>query len=1438
MRSRLLISRLWALLWFAQLAFLAGCGGSSEGGNVVSIEVTPPTVALSVGDSATLTATAYGENGETISGVGFGWESSNPAVATVNGGTVTAVAAGLASISASSGGVVGASSVEVFDGEVRFNLEVVVPGGGGMVSSSPAGIDCPGTCMVPFTVGAQVTLSATANGDHTFVGWSGSCSGPGDCVVTMDAPRTVTATFEPLVNSETMEVTVVGDGSVVSDPPGIDCPGTCSAAFAQDTELTLIPTPGADQQFLGWSQDCSGTGECVSTMNGPRAVTATFVPQDPVETMVVTVVGEGSVVSDPPGIDCPGACTADFLLDSEVTLTPTPGAGQQFMGWSEDCSGTGECVSTMNGPRSVTATFEPVETMEVTVVGDGSVVSGPSGIDCPGTCTADFVQGTEVTLIATPGMGQQFSGWSGDCSGMGACVLTMAGPRAATATFEPLLNPQTLDVAKVGSGTVTSDPAGIDCGATCSADFPENSSVTLTATPDAGWLFDQWNNDCSGSGGCTVTMTADRFVQAAFEGPFDFSVAADVPTNHVFLVPGESVNVEVSVSLVRGAPLPVDLSLTGLPPDVVATFDPPAVAPDGTATLTLTAGPGAALYSGQLTLAGQSGIEIREDWFNIMLVSQYKVVYPTDVAIEAGGATALVVDSPSPSLGRLLRIDADTREIQKTITSNLIEPNGLALEAGGGSVLVSHRSGLARVELDTGEVTTLATDLFEPRDVAVEGGGTTALVTDCGLVDCGTTGRLVRVELSNGQVSDVTSPAMGLIVPDGIAIEPGGAMALVVESGAGQLLRVDLASGATGILASGFYFGGTGGEVAIESGGDTALIPDQGAGDFVLYRVDLATGRRSSLASFGPCCNGPAPMGIAIEPGDQTALVAQWGNDRIIRVDLTRPEEELAPARQSIERLFEPIGVAIEAGGATALVTDCGPSDCGTSGRLVRVDLAAGLITAVTPVALGLSFPAGVALEPAGDTALVMENGIGNLIRVDLANGGVQVVATGFSGTSNGVDLVVESGGATALVVNRQPLSFSLNRVDLTTGVKTVIADLGACCEGPGHHGIAVLPDGSAAIVAASSLGLLQHVDLSSGAVTTLVSGLQNPMGVEAEASGLSVLVTERSAQDLSKGRLIRVDLATGLRTVLVPALFRPYYMEIESGQTSVLVVENNRLLRLGLSGSLPSQAVHQDLDIPTGIALEAGGTILALACQVGVAGWECSSTGELVRIDPVSGSETVIVAGLNYPKGLALESGGSTALVTDCGPAGTNNCNADGRLLRVDLAGSISSVAQGLSVPTGVWIEDGGATALVTEKNAGRLLRINVQSGMFSILASGMNNPKQVQAEPGGVTALVGVDEGLARVDLASGDWSVLTRFNLAGLAIEPGGTTALLAGNNVGLHASLVRVNLVTGALDILVSGLFDDADTLVLDAGGTFGYVSEYRWISGSLMTFAVP
>jgi Divergent InlB B-repeat domain len=59
----------------------------------------------------------------------------------------------------------------------------------------------------------------------------------------------------------------------------------------------------------------------------------------------------------PAVIDCGQACTAGVRVDSQVTLNAAANTGSVFIGWAGACTGTGECVVTVDTAMDVTATF-------------------------------------------------------------------------------------------------------------------------------------------------------------------------------------------------------------------------------------------------------------------------------------------------------------------------------------------------------------------------------------------------------------------------------------------------------------------------------------------------------------------------------------------------------------------------------------------------------------------------------------------------------------------------------------------------------------------------------------------------------------------------------------------------------------------------------------------------------------------------------------------------------------------------------------------------------------------------------------------------------------------------------------------------------------------------------------------------------------------------
>ena len=144
--------------------------------------------------------------------------------------------------------------------------------------------------------------------------------------------------------------------------------------------------------------------------------------------------------------------------------------------------------------------------LKVQVQGIGSVEPAPGD--------HAILEGTIVTLKATPSTGWTFAGWQGDVSATtSTTTVTMDGPKTVTAVFTENLPSNgaivSLTTAASGSGTV------IPVGTTY---YTSGTAVEVYASPDGGWEFVKWTGDVTGSANpLKLTLYGDTSLTAVFQ---------------------------------------------------------------------------------------------------------------------------------------------------------------------------------------------------------------------------------------------------------------------------------------------------------------------------------------------------------------------------------------------------------------------------------------------------------------------------------------------------------------------------------------------------------------------------------------------------------------------------------------------------------------------------------------------------------------------------------------------------------------------------------------------------------------------------------------------------------------------------------------------------------------------------------------------------------
>jgi len=328
----------------------------------------------------------------------------------------------------------------------EFSLDLSLAGSGEGTASCAVGAGPFEACEAEYPEGTQLTLLAEAEAGSEFLEWQGDCdttSGP-ECEVTMNADKQIEAIFSLEEFEVTLETQGSGEGILECQVNGGSfepCPE--SESYPWETELRVFAEAEIGSEFAEWEGDCAGIEvECVLIVEEALSATALFALEPPFELAIaIAGSGEGEVSCELEGGEAE-PCEAEYEEGTEVALVPQAEAGSEFTGWEGDCTGAGACELVMDEDKEVTATFdlepEPEEfTLSVTKAGTGSgtVTSSPAGIDCGSTCEASFEEGSEVTLTATPATGSTFAGFSGACTGTGACKATIEEDTAVTATF-------------------------------------------------------------------------------------------------------------------------------------------------------------------------------------------------------------------------------------------------------------------------------------------------------------------------------------------------------------------------------------------------------------------------------------------------------------------------------------------------------------------------------------------------------------------------------------------------------------------------------------------------------------------------------------------------------------------------------------------------------------------------------------------------------------------------------------------------------------------------------------------------------------------------------------------------------------------------------------------------------------------------------------------
>jgi len=347
--------------------------------------------------------------------------------------------------------------------------------------------------------GTTVELNAVADEGWRFVEWAGDLQGSENPQqITVDEAKSVTAVFER--RDYPLTINTDGEGSVQEEI--IENP---SKDYAFQTVVELTATPAEGWEFDSWEGDIEGSDNPQQiTVDGDKTVTAVFerIGFD----LNITVDGEGSVNEEL--IEEP---SKSYASGSVVELTAEPAEGWRFVRWEGDLSGDDNPQQiTVDEEKNVTVVFERRDySLNISTDGDGSVAE--EVVDSP---SKEYTFETVVELTATPADGWDFARWEGDLSGSdNPQQITVDSEKNVTAVFER--NTFDLTTETTGQGSVNES---VSKNPAKTSSYAFGTVVELTADPDDGWEFTEWQGDLSGSSNPEeITIDENKTVTAVFD---------------------------------------------------------------------------------------------------------------------------------------------------------------------------------------------------------------------------------------------------------------------------------------------------------------------------------------------------------------------------------------------------------------------------------------------------------------------------------------------------------------------------------------------------------------------------------------------------------------------------------------------------------------------------------------------------------------------------------------------------------------------------------------------------------------------------------------------------------------------------------------------------------------------------------------------------------
>ncbi len=307
-----------------------------------------------------------------------------------------------------------------------------------------------------YAIHEQATLTATAQPGYRFIRWNDGNTQASRSVAVPLEGATFTAYFSPLATIS-VQTANTQQGSVSG-----------SGTYVVGEEVTLTALPRTGYRFVRWNDDSVSSTRTITITREGATYTAYF---EAVPRVAISLQSSDSTRGSVSG-------AGSFYEDSTTTIRATALPGYHFLRWNDNNTEETRTLTVPRTPTTYTAYFAENARVAVTVASNSANYGTVTG-------SGVYLAGSLATLRAIPNTNYRFVRWDDYTTNAAKTITVPSTATTYTAYFEPI--PQvSVYVSRNSSSYGTVTGAGT---------YYVGSSITITATANAGYHFVRWNDN-------------------------------------------------------------------------------------------------------------------------------------------------------------------------------------------------------------------------------------------------------------------------------------------------------------------------------------------------------------------------------------------------------------------------------------------------------------------------------------------------------------------------------------------------------------------------------------------------------------------------------------------------------------------------------------------------------------------------------------------------------------------------------------------------------------------------------------------------------------------------------------------------------------------------------------------------------------------------------